>query len=222
VGFVRADPGLDSLREGLRYWRTYGATIHLFGLAFLPVFAVLFLTGRADVFAATTTAWSDGLWAHWLGIPGWVWTATLVAGRLLNVAFAVGCVYVVYRIGTVMGGRPTGRLATLLLSLTWGFLVLAHEVGEDVPALFFLLLAVYGALQDGEEVLAPPGRHRRPKTLPLTIPRYWLAAQLSMTPETLSRLLAKLRDRGIMQVDRRHLAIIDEERLRHCLMEGDT
>ncbi|CAM4320507.1 Crp/Fnr family transcriptional regulator [Vreelandella rituensis] len=68
----------------------------------------------------------------------------------------------------------------------------------------------------------PPGRHQRPKTLPLTIPRYWLAAQLSMTPETLSRLLAKLRDRGIIQADRRHLAIIDEERLRHCLMEGDT
>lgn len=150
VGFVARDPGVDSLGDGLRYWRTYGATLHLFGLTALPVFVVLFVTGQGDVFAATTTAWSDGLWTHWLGIPRWVWTTTLLAGRLANVAFAVGCVYVVYRIGTAMGGRPTGRLAALLLTLTWAFLVLAHEVGEDVPALFFLLLALYGALRYAE------------------------------------------------------------------------
>jgi hypothetical protein len=147
LGYVAADPGLDSLREGVAYWRTYGATMYLFGVTGLPVVAYLFVTGRLDVATATTDAWGSGVWAHWLDLPGWFWTATLLAGRLANVAFAVGCVYVVYRIGTVMNGRRAGRLAALLLSLTWGFLVLAHEVGEDVPALFFLLVAVYAALR---------------------------------------------------------------------------
>ena len=147
LGYLVADPGIDSLREGVAYWRTYGATMYLYGVVALPVVAYLFVTGQFDVATATTDAWGRGLWNHWLDLPGWFWTATLLSARLTNVAFAVGCVYVVYRIGTVTNGRPAGRLAALLLSLTWGFLVLAHEAGEDVPALFFLLLAVYAALR---------------------------------------------------------------------------
>lgn len=147
IGFVRADPSLEGVREGLTYWRTYGATLHLAGVVSLPVFAYLFLTGEFGVFETTTRAWSLGLWAHWLDVPGWLWTATLLIGRLTIVGFAVGSVYLMYRIGTVVDDRSTGRLASLLFSLTWGFLVLAHEVGEDVPALFFFLLGLYGVLE---------------------------------------------------------------------------
>jgi len=147
LGFVVADPSLDSLREGVDYWRTYGATMYLYGAVALPAAAYLFLAGRLDLATATTDAWSGGLWTHWLELPGWLWTVTLLAARLTNVAFAVGCVYLAYRIGTVMDGRRAGRLAALLLSLTWGFLIVAHEVGEDVPSLFFLLCVVYAALR---------------------------------------------------------------------------
>nr|WP_305794496.1 glycosyltransferase family 39 protein [Halomarina rubra] len=73
--------------------------------------------------------------------------ACIVLARLANVAFAVGAVYVTYRIGTTIRDRPTGRLAAVLLTVTFGFLVLAHEAGEDVPALFFFLLAFYYTVQ---------------------------------------------------------------------------
>ena len=147
LGYVVADPSLDSLREGVGYWRTYGATMYLYGLVALPAMAYLFVTGNLDLATATTDAWRGGLWNHWLELPAWLWTTTVLAARLTNVALAVGCVYVVYRIGTTMDGRRAGRLAALLLSLTWGLLVLAHEAGEDVPALFFLLCTVYAALR---------------------------------------------------------------------------
>src|SRR5699024_5872515 len=59
----------------------------------------------------------------------------------------IGCVYLTYRLGRAMRDRTTGRLAAVLLSLTWGFLIMAHEVSEDIPALFFLLLVFYLALR---------------------------------------------------------------------------
>jgi len=147
LGYVVADPSLDSLREGVTYWRTYGATMYLYGLVAVPAMAYLFVTGQLDLAVATTDAWQGGLWNHWLELPAWLWTVTVLAARLTNVAFAVGCVYVGYRIGTTMDGRRAGRLAAALLSLTWGLLVVAHEAGEDVPALFFLLCTLYAALR---------------------------------------------------------------------------
>jgi hypothetical protein len=143
VGTFADDPGIESLLDGLRTGRTFGATFYLFGLALVPVFVVAFLTGQVEAFVAMPEHASVDLWAHWQRTPRWIWTWSIVLGRLVVVALAVGCVYVTYRIGTVMRGRATGRLAALLLSLTWGFLVLAHEVGEDVPALLFFLLLAY-------------------------------------------------------------------------------
>lgn len=154
VGFFAEDPGVESLLRGLIHGRKFGATFYLYGIALVPVFAVAFLTGQLDALAALPRY---GDWyAQWNQTPRWIWTWSILLGRLANVALAVGCVYVVYRIGTEMGGRATGRLAAVLLSLTWGLLVLAHEVGEDVPALFFFLLVVYLGLryaQTGDEAL---------------------------------------------------------------------
>ncbi|WP_123538212.1 ArnT family glycosyltransferase [Halosimplex salinum] len=150
VGLFAEDPGIESLLEGMQQGRTFGATFYVFGLALLPVFVVAFLTGQIDAFVALPEHGAVDLWALWNRTPRWIWTWSLVLGRLAVVAFAVGCVYVTYRIGTTMRDRATGRLAALLLSFTWGFLVLAHEVGEDVPALFFFLLVVYFALRYAE------------------------------------------------------------------------
>ncbi|WP_459191908.1 ArnT family glycosyltransferase [Halosimplex sp. J119] len=147
VGRVVDEPGIDSVLSGLRTGRTFGATFYLFGLALIPVFVVAFLTGQLDAFVELPEHASVDLWAHWNRTPAWIWTASILLGRLVVVALAVGCVYVTYRIGTVMRDRTTGRLAALLLSFTWGFLVLAHEVGEDVPALFFFLLVVYWCIR---------------------------------------------------------------------------
>lgn len=140
VGTLVESPEVSSIREGVEIWRAYGATLYVYGLVLLPLFSYAFLTGQLDVFTTVTSPWGDGLWAHWLETPAWVWTYGVLAARLVNVALAVGCVYLVYRIGTRMRDRATGRLAALFLTFTWGLVVLAHEAGEDVPALFFLLL----------------------------------------------------------------------------------
>jgi len=147
VGFVVEDPSLGALRDGVTFWRSYGAAFYLFGIAVAPVVLALFLTGETDVLADIAVHGPWGYWEYWNRVPARVWTAMGLLGRLANVALAVGCVYVLYRIGTVARDRRTGRLAALLLSITWGFLVLAHEAGEDVPALFFFLLAVCLLLQ---------------------------------------------------------------------------
>jgi len=137
------DPSYGGLREGVTYWRTYGATFYVYGLVLVPVLVVTVVLGELEGFAAMGRHQSVSYWAHWLGTPGWVWTASVLAGRLAVVGFAVGSVYAVYRIGTRLRDRATGRLAAVLFSVTWGFLVLSHEVGEDVPVLFCFLVAFY-------------------------------------------------------------------------------
>jgi hypothetical protein len=148
VGTLVADPGLDSVRRAVLVQKPAGATLYLNLLALVPVVLVAFVTGQLDVFVRFVPRLRPGdIWQLRTGTPEWIWTWSLLLARLLTVAFAVGCVYLTYRIGTTMRDRATGRLAAVLLSLTWGFLVMAHEVSEDIPALFFLLLALYLAVQ---------------------------------------------------------------------------
>ncbi|MFC3282034.1 Crp/Fnr family transcriptional regulator [Litchfieldella rifensis] len=63
------------------------------------------------------------------------------------------------------------------------------------------------------------GRSKDPQVVRLTIPKYWLAAQLAMTPETLSRLLGRLRDLGLIRVERQQLVVLDDRRLRDLAMQ---
>ncbi|TDO15277.1 MULTISPECIES: Crp/Fnr family transcriptional regulator [Halomonas] len=67
----------------------------------------------------------------------------------------------------------------------------------------------------------PTGFIRGPRVVRLTIPKRWLAAQLAMTPETLSRLLARLREEGIINIDRQRVVILDEQKLRHHMLSDD-
>ena len=122
-----SDPGFASLQQGILAERLAGATFYLYGLAVIPVFLVAYLgqqTGLYRIDSLAVRTWGMGL------------------SRLLVVVLAVGCVYLVYRIGTTMRDRATGRLSALLLSLTFGFLFMAHEIGEDLPAMFFLLVVI--------------------------------------------------------------------------------
>lgn len=150
VGFFVEEPTLDSFFRGIAWGRAYGASFYLYGIALLPVVGVSLITGAADTFTAIPSDQAIGLWTHWLGVPGWVWTWGLLLSRLLTVVLAVCCVYVTYRIGVTARDRLTGRLSASLLTVTLGFLVVAHEVGEDIPALFFFLLVVYCGLQYAE------------------------------------------------------------------------
>ncbi|PMR77383.1 Crp/Fnr family transcriptional regulator [Billgrantia endophytica] len=67
----------------------------------------------------------------------------------------------------------------------------------------------------------PGGRSKSPRVVRLSIPKRWLAAQLAMTPETLSRLLAKLRDSGAINIDRQRLLVLDEQKLRDAMVTDD-
>lgn len=67
----------------------------------------------------------------------------------------------------------------------------------------------------------PSGRGKELRVVRLTIPKRWLAAQLAVTPETLSRLLAKLRDSGAINIDRQRLTVLDEQKLRDLMMTDD-
>lgn len=143
---VLGDPGLDTVRTGVAWGREpFGATFYLYGLAVLPVVAVATaVPGSLDALAGLPgSGQSFGFYQVWAETPRWVWTWSIAAARLVNVALAVGCVYLTYRLGVALQDRATGRLAATLLALSFGFLQFAHEVGEDVPALFAVLLSLY-------------------------------------------------------------------------------
>jgi hypothetical protein len=161
IGHLVAEPSLDSLERGLVSWRNYGATMYLYGIAILPLVVFAAVTGQLDVFvdaathrfAAPAGRSTVGYWQHWQQTPDWLWTWSLVLGRLVNVVLGVASVYLMYRIGTKLRDRAAGRLMALLLTVTWVFQILIHEVGEDGPGVFFLLLSFYLAVryvEDGE------------------------------------------------------------------------
>jgi hypothetical protein len=140
---LHSEVSYGALREGVTYWRSYGATFYQSGLLVVPALVLAVTVGQLDVFVPMGNHLDASRWTHWLRTPGWVWTASVLAVRVANVGFAVGSVYLVYRTGTHLRDRVTGRLAAILLAVTWGMLVLAHEAGEDVPALFGFLLSFY-------------------------------------------------------------------------------
>ncbi|WP_277542667.1 ArnT family glycosyltransferase [Haloarcula laminariae] len=157
IGRVLVDPSVESLQNGVQWSRVpFGATLYLFALALLPVVVVAVATGRADIFASVGYPEpAFGYYDLWAGTPEWVWTWSLAFVRLFNVAFALGSVYLTYRLGAAAVDRLTGRLAATLLTLTFGFLTIAHEGGEDMPALFFVLLALnflYVYVRSGERL----------------------------------------------------------------------
>jgi hypothetical protein len=144
---VYDDPSIGSFQEGLTTWRSYGAAMYLSALALFPVAIAAAIHGELDAFAAMGSHTGVGYWEHWQRTPAWIWSASILLARLANVAFAVGSVYVVYRIGVEVRDRPTGRLAATFTAVTWALIVLTHEAGEDVPSLFFFLAAVYFAVR---------------------------------------------------------------------------
>ncbi|NWO10795.1 Crp/Fnr family transcriptional regulator [Chromohalobacter salexigens] len=52
-----------------------------------------------------------------------------------------------------------------------------------------------------------------PHAIRLSVPKCWLAAQLAMTPETLSRLLSRMSRAGAILVERHQLVILDRGKL---------
>lgn len=155
IGSQVDDPGLDSLQNAVTQGHIYGAVLYLNLIALIPAMVYAALTGQLDSFVpfyrpdGNGMLWSTtvDLYYYWQGTPEWVWTSSLVLIRLINILLAVGCVYLVYRIGTTMRDRTAGRLSALLMTLTFGFVVMAHEGGEEIPLVFCLLVVIYLSLR---------------------------------------------------------------------------
>jgi len=148
-GRVIDQPSLGALREGVTWGRQpFGGTFYLYALALLPVVVAAAVTGDLAALASIGLPTDQfGFWELWHTTPEWIWSASLVSVRLLNVGFAAGIVYLTYRIGTYLRDRTVGRLAGAFLAVSWGLITLAHEGGEDVPSVFALLLALYLLVQ---------------------------------------------------------------------------
>lgn len=67
----------------------------------------------------------------------------IVAGRIMEILFSLGNIFLVYAIGKKVYGRDTGLLAAILLSLSPVFFGWGNSLYTEVPASFFGLLAVY-------------------------------------------------------------------------------
>lgn len=149
------DPSIAGIREGVSWSRApFGGTLWVYALAVLPVVLAALLTGQGDAIAAMRDpVYAYGHYQVWAETPRWIWTWSIAFVRLTNVLFAVVTVYLLYRLGTRLEDRATGRLAALLLTVTFGFLKLAKEGGEDIPATLCFVAAIYllvGYVQTGD------------------------------------------------------------------------
>jgi len=149
------DPSLEGVREGVSWSRApFGGTLWVYALAVLPVVLVALVTGQGDAIASMRDpSYAYAHYQVWADTPRWIWTWSIALVRLTNVVFAVVTVYLVYRLGTRLEDRATGRLSALLLTVTFGFLKLAKEGGEDMPATMCFVASLYllvGYVQTGE------------------------------------------------------------------------
>ncbi|MBK1690744.1 Crp/Fnr family transcriptional regulator [Ectothiorhodospira mobilis] len=105
---------------------------------------------------------------------------------------------------------------------------------EESPGLAFQLLGalsrrIHGLLSHIDELTLHNATHRlvayllahgggAPGRVQLSAPKQVIASRLSMKPETLSRILARLRDRGLVRVKGDTLHLLDEAGLREMLL----
>lgn len=139
--FLFTDSVADTIRQAAEEGIGRDATTYLHGLVLLPLFIVVVLSGELGTLISVSGA--ESTFALWNAVPAWFWTAALVMTRLLNVVLVVGAVYVTYRIGTVLADRQAGRIAATFTTLSVGVIHTAHEINEDTPALFLLLVVLY-------------------------------------------------------------------------------
>jgi len=100
--------------------------------------------------------------------------------------------------------RENDRLAAAMVSSVSGWLLRLVERVEE------LSVVSAGARLAHYLIRIPSGTEGGRMVVDLPMSKKDLAAYLSITPETLSRLLRRWVDRGVIEMDRRHLTILDE------------
>ena len=100
--------------------------------------------------------------------------------------------------------RENDRLAAAMVSSVSGWLLRLVERVEE------LSVVSAGARLAHYLIRIPSGTEGGHMVVDLPMSKKDLAGYLSITPETLSRLLRRWVDRGVIAMDRRHLTILDE------------
>ncbi len=141
---------------------------HLKEDRFILLILFLFLLIQVSAFLKSNDMWWDsavyigmgkymfslgkiGLWETprplvWPLLLGLLWKLNLsptIYGRILELLFASGCVYLAYKTGKEIFNEKIGLLSALLLAFTPTFLFFSKIMLSDIPSAFFALLAVY-------------------------------------------------------------------------------
>lgn len=121
------------------------ATTYFHGILLAPLFLLIVLTGRLGSFQRIDSTGSAI--AIWNTTPEWFWVGALTILRVANVIITIGIIYLTYRIGTTIADRRAGRLASVFTALSLAVFQSAHEVNEDTPMVFLLLVVLLISLR---------------------------------------------------------------------------
>ncbi len=94
---------------------------------------------------------TSGLWEPsrppvWPLLLGAFWKFNIpleTAGKLLDIFFAGGCIFLTYLLGKKIAGERTGIIAAALLAATPTFFKFSGMMLSEIPSTFFMLLGLY-------------------------------------------------------------------------------
>jgi hypothetical protein len=118
-------------------WFGHPATTTMYLLAVLTV-AVFGLGHFAGLFGSVHD-FADAIYAD----PTWV----MLPGRVAMAVFAVGTIYLAYRLACELFGRQTGLIAAALLAVNPVHITWSQIIRSDMMACFFMLLGMLAALR---------------------------------------------------------------------------
>jgi len=88
------------------------------------------------------------LWPFILGYGWWIGINPIIWGHIFSTLFSLGIIYLVYLIGKKLYNEEIGILSSVLISFTWIFFFFNARLYTEIPAVFFMLLAVYCFLEE--------------------------------------------------------------------------
>ncbi|MBW8753928.1 MAG: glycosyltransferase family 39 protein [Sphingomonadales bacterium] len=118
-------------------WFGHPATTTIYVMAVIT--AAVFLGGRMFGWFPSIKAFGDAIYAD----PSWV----MLPGRIAMVMFAVGTIYLTYRLASNLFDRRVGLASAALLAVNPVHIVWSQIIRSDVMASFFMLLCMLAALR---------------------------------------------------------------------------
>jgi 4-amino-4-deoxy-L-arabinose transferase-like glycosyltransferase len=82
----------------------------------------------------------------WPLILGFIWKLGLnpiIVGRIIEICFSMGCIFLVFLLGRKWFGREAGLIAATILAFTPVFFSFSFRLYTEIPSTFLALFAVY-------------------------------------------------------------------------------